>query len=188
MDRIVVNNPDSLFDESAPSYVNDGSGRIYGAEFLIRYNPTSKFSGWLAYSYSKSFRRDSPDSEERLFDADQPHNLTLISTYKFNARWQVGARFRLISGNPIHPLPVQSTMPMAMFGHRSMVKITVLGYRCLRSSISVSTTIVYPTWILNIYLDIQNATNRGNQEGWAYQFDYQARQPQTGLPFYQSLG
>ena len=29
----------------------------------------------------------------------------------------------------------------------------------------VDYNIIYPTWILNIYLDIQNATNRGNQEG-----------------------
>ena len=189
VDRIVVSNPDSLFDESAPSYVNDGSGRIYGAEFLIRYNPTSKFSGWLAYSYSKSFRRDSPDAEERLFDADQPHNLTLISTYKFNAEWQVGARFRLISGNPDTPITgavydADGDVWTPVYGENNSTRLPMFAQLDLR----VDYNIVYPTWILNIYLDIQNATNRGNQEGWAYQFDYQARQPQTGLPILPIIG
>jgi hypothetical protein len=52
----------------------------------------------------------------------------------------------------------------------------------------VDYNVIYPTWILNIYLDVQNATKRGNQEGWAYQFDYQDRQPQTGLPILPILG
>ena len=52
----------------------------------------------------------------------------------------------------------------------------------------VDYNVIYPTWVLNIYLDIQNTTNRGNQEGWAYQFDYADRQPQTGLPILPILG
>ena len=46
----------------------------------------------------------------------------------------------------------------------------------------------YDTWKLTLYIDVQNATNRGNQEGWSYDFDFSERSPLTGLPIAPILG
>ena len=46
----------------------------------------------------------------------------------------------------------------------------------------------FDRWRLSLYLDVQNVTNRANQEGWQYSYDYRQRQPLTGLPILPILG
>ena len=43
-------------------------------------------------------------TEDRLFDYDQTHILTLVGSYLLPRNWQIGGRFRLVSGNPITPV------------------------------------------------------------------------------------
>ena len=58
--------------------------------------------GWLAYTFQRSLRTDPPDLQ-RPFDFDQPSNLTVLGTYQLGRGWSAGARFRLVSGQPLHP-------------------------------------------------------------------------------------
>jgi hypothetical protein len=44
------------------------------------------------------------------------------------------------------------------------------------------------TWILSAYLEVQNATNRKNPEGVAYNYDYSEQGWMTGLPLFPSFG
>jgi len=46
----------------------------------------------------------------------------------------------------------------------------------------------FDTWKLDLYLDVQNVTNHGNQEGWTYSYNYAQRTPMTGLPILPILG
>src|SRR5262249_6787504 len=78
---------------------NTGEGRAYGLETLLRYKPDERFFGFLAYTLSRSVRRDSPGEPERLFNFDQTHILTAIGSYRLGRGWEVGARFRLVSGS-----------------------------------------------------------------------------------------
>src|SRR6185295_7861583 len=73
---------------------NTGEGRAYGLETLIRYKPDERFFGFLAYTLSRSVRRDAPDQPEHLFNFDQTHILTLIGSYRLGRGWELGARFR----------------------------------------------------------------------------------------------
>src|SRR5690606_2042168 len=84
----------------SPVFVNDGKGRIYGAELGANYRSSFGLSGQLSYTYSKSQRQDRSD-DWRLFDEDQPHILNLAAGYELGAGWQVGTRFRYVSGNPV---------------------------------------------------------------------------------------
>ena len=81
----------------------------------------------------------------------------------------------------------RSMMQMVMFGpvygENNSTRLPMFAQLDLR----VDYNIIYPTWILNIYLDIQ-MRKPWESRGWAYQFDYQARQPQTGYLFCQSSG
>ena len=47
---------------------------------------------------------------------------------------------------------------------------------------------VFDSWILNVYLDLQNAYNRGNPEGVQYNYDATLAQYATGLPIIPSFG
>jgi hypothetical protein len=53
-------------DENDPSrYANEGSGRVYGGEVLLRHQMTDSFFGWLSYTYSVARRKDGPGEAER---------------------------------------------------------------------------------------------------------------------------
>ena len=41
---------------------------------------------------------------------------------------------------------------------------------------------------LALYLDLQNAYNAQNQEGFSYRFDYREKETVTGLPILPNLG
>src|SRR5205085_13970 len=75
-----------------------GLGRIYGGELLLRHKPYKNFFGWVAYTLSRSERAQA--GEWYLFDYDQTHILTLLASYALPYGFQVGTRFRLVSGNP----------------------------------------------------------------------------------------
>ncbi len=85
------------------SYQNNGSGRVYGSEFLLRYKPEGRFFGWVAYTLSRSERRDAGGDALYTFDYDQTHILTALGSYKLGRGWQAGLRFRYVSGTPYTP-------------------------------------------------------------------------------------
>jgi hypothetical protein len=47
---------------------------------------------------------------------------------------------------------------------------------------------VFDRWLLDAYLDVQNATNHVNPEGIAYNYDYTQSKVNRGLPILPLLG
>jgi TonB family protein len=92
MDRLVVSDAG-----------NSGEGRAYGIEWMLRYSPDAHFFGWIAYTLSRSERRDSASSPWTPFVYDQTHNLSLVGSYRFDDRWRLGARFRYVTGDAFTP-------------------------------------------------------------------------------------
>ncbi|MBL8955540.1 MAG: energy transducer TonB, partial [Myxococcaceae bacterium] len=131
---------------------------------------------------------------------DQTHNLIVIGSFRiplFCSRevacggWEVGARFRLVSGNPISPLQHQydqyrfdanafSAMRGA-FGTARRAAFHQLDFR-------IDKSFVFDRWTLGVYLDIQNIYNARNIEGTIV--DYRSRQEYDipGIPFLPILG
>jgi hypothetical protein len=191
---LVVNNPAYGVGSNAgvPIYDNDGAGRIYGLEALLRARFGDRFFGWVAYTFQRSFRTDHPGDPERLFSFDQPHILTVLGTYKPSAAWAFGARFRLVSGNPYTPVvgPEYSRWDAAhdvyvpIYGEVNSGRLGAFHALDLR----VDRIWTFDRWRLSAYLDVQNVYNHGNQEGWQYRYDYRERKPVTGLPFLPILG
>lgn len=175
--------------DADPPYVNDGEGRVYGLELLLRARFGDRFFGWIAYTYQRSLRTDRPGEVERRFSFDQPHILTALGTYKLNPRWTFGARFRLVSGNPYTPVTgsaydAGSDVFVARYGAVNSGRLAAFHALDLR----VDRTWTFERWRFSLYLDVQNVYNRGNQEGWQYRYDYLQRTPLTGLPILPILG
>jgi len=183
-----IPNPDANYNPSAPRYTSTGTGQIYGVETLLKVNIGERFAGWLAYSFQRSLRTDPPDSQ-RPFDFDQPNNLTVLGTYQLGRGWSAGARFRYVSGNPSTPV-VGSVFDSAtgvfvpVYGSTNTDRLAAFWALDLR----IDKIWTFQGWTLTLYLDTQNVTNRGNQEGWTYNFDYTQRTPTTGLPILPILG
>ncbi|MEM9362094.1 MAG: TonB-dependent receptor [Bacteroidota bacterium] len=97
-----------LLNENIATETLQGDGESYGVELLIRKN-RGKLNGWLGYTYSRSFIRfDSSFEEERINDGDffpanfdRPHDISLITNYKFSKRFSFSSNFVYQTGRPV---------------------------------------------------------------------------------------
>ncbi len=169
---------------------NLGTGRIIGAEVLLRHKPVGRFFGWVAYTMQRAVRQDGPEKPERLFGWDQTHILTALGSYKLPGNWEIGARFRLVTGSPITPVRT------AVYNESSDTYTRVQSDQLLSErlpafhqlDLRIDKKIVFDRWLLNLYLDVQNVYNRQNPEGLQYNFDASQYTYSAGLPIIPSLG
>jgi TonB family protein len=168
---------------------NAGIGRVYGVEVLLRKELTDRLFGWLAYTYSRSQRIDRPGEAWRLFDFDQTHNLTAIASYKLARGWQIGARFRFITGNPQTPVlgsrylaPLDVYLPI--YGAINSGRVPPFSQLDVR----IDKVWTFDDWTLDAYLDVLNAYNRRPVEATLYSYDFGQSQYLRGLPIIPTLG
>jgi hypothetical protein len=84
-----------------------GIGNAYGAELLLK-KSRGDLSGWLAYTYSRSFKKiDGFHPEEKInkgnwykSNYDKPHDFTLVMNYKISRRYTVSGNFTYSTGRP----------------------------------------------------------------------------------------
>jgi outer membrane receptor protein involved in Fe transport len=189
-----------LFDLIFPTgladrYENIGTGKSYGAELLVRWNPGGRFFGWLSYSLSRSIR-DQKSVGGRIMpsgdDYDQPHNLIALGTLELPEVWDgfsVGFRARYATGNPY--VRTVSAVYDADADRYNGVQDAYSRGRMpdfFQLDLRADKRWTYRTWMLSLYLELQNATNRKNAEGVAYNYDYTQRGWTTGLPLFPSFG
>lgn len=99
---------DIQLNEFIETEVLQGSGRAYGVELLFKKNQ-GDLSGWLGYTYSRSFfKLDSQFLEERVNDGeffpsnyDKPHDVSLVLNYKLSQRISVSSNFLYQTGRPV---------------------------------------------------------------------------------------
>jgi TonB family protein len=170
---------------------NRGKGRIYGMEVMGKIQPSGRFSGYLAYTLSRSERDDRDGTGYRLFDYDQTHILTASGNVKLGAGWLLGSTFRLASGNPYTPvvaslynanLDVYAPQYGATNSARSKY------FHRLDVRIEKKWAIGQKGAGITAYLDVQNVYNRLNPEGSQYNFNYAKMKVVPGLPIIPSLG
>lgn len=158
-------------------------------ELLLRHRPTERFFGWVAYTLLRSERRDTPESEWRLFDSDQTHILTAVGSYQLGSGWEVGARFRFVTGSPTTPVigssyNADTFQYSPLYGERNSIRVADFHQLDLR---------VNKTWrqrwgSIGVFLEVLNVYNHANQEGVIYNYNYTQSQPLSGLPIFPNLG
>jgi TonB family protein len=169
---------------------NVGEGRAYGLETLIRYKPDARFFGFFAYTLSRSVRRDAPGEPERLFPFDQTHILTAIGSYRLGGGWEIGARFRLISGNLRTP-QTYGFYDLNVGAYQAAFQFPPFGERnpmFHQLDVRLDKSWVYAWGRINAYLDVFNAYNQGNVEGVSYNYNHTQSTFVTGVPILPSLG
>jgi hypothetical protein len=169
---------------------NTGSGLVYGAEVLVRYKPDERFFGWLAYTLSRSVRRDAPGLPLRLFQFDETHVLTVLGSYNLGRGWNLGAAFRLVSGYMYTPDQygfydenTGTNLPLASY--------PVFGSRLpIFQSLNLRVDKVWkrPWGTLDAFLDVVNVYNAGNSDGVSYDYNFTHSTQVGDLPFLPSLG
>jgi hypothetical protein len=105
------------------SDLTQGKGRAYGLEFLLK-KSTGKFTGSLAYTYSKTEKIFNEINEGKWYPAaeDRPHDLSILGSYQLSDRVKISTMFTYYSGRPI-TLPAGTylidTHVVLFFSHRN---------------------------------------------------------------------
>ncbi|MEP6654881.1 MAG: TonB family protein [Myxococcales bacterium] len=167
----------------AQALTQDGRGRTYGVQALLRQELVRGFFGWVTYTFSRSERRDHADAQWRLFDYDQTHVLGVLGSYDFGRGWEVGARFRYSTGAPRTPVVGQFRNSLTglyepIFGAHNSIRIPAFYQVDAR----VEKAFVLKRTKLSVFLDVQNLTNRKNPEELFYDETFTRRGKITGLP------
>ncbi len=172
-----------------PAYLNTGIGRIYGGEVLFRHRPSARFFGWLAYTISRSERRDSPESAYRVFQFDQTHILTLIGSYRLGRGWEVGLRFRFVTGNPATPIiGAVYNGDSGTYQQIPGVPFSVRNAPFHQLDLRIDKVWTFRRGNLDLYLEVLNVYNNANPEGIQYNYNYTQSTTITGIPFFPNLG
>ena len=169
---------------------NSGSGQAYGIEWLLRYKPDEHFFGWISYTLSRSERRDASGQPLYLFEYDQTHVLTVLGSYKLGRGWQVGARFRLVSGDLYTPTN-EGAFDGTVGSQLGSNAYPPYGSRLplfKQLDLRVDKAWTFQSWKLTFYADVQNITNTSNAEGVTYNYNYTQSSTVSGLPILPSLG
>ncbi|MEO7034300.1 MAG: ligand-gated channel protein, partial [Polyangiaceae bacterium] len=167
----------------AQALVNGGEGRSYGAQFLLRQELSHGFFGWVAYTILRSERKDAANAEYRLFDYDQTHVLTALASYDLGHGFDVGVRGRYATGYPRTPVvgsyfDSRTASYQPLLGAKNSIRIPDF----VELDVRVSKRLKLKQSSLELYLDVQNVTNRDNPEEIAYSADYTQRRYIEGLP------
>jgi len=169
---------------------NTQTGRIYGAELLVKKPPgSSPIIGWLSYTWLWSRVRDRPGEPEVRTDFVQSHVLNAVIGTALPRHWTVGARFQLTSGAPYTPVvgtkfDATTGDYVPIEGRRNNATLPLFH----QLSIRVEKRWFWKWGSATAYLDLQNVYNNEPVEAYAYAFDYRSRAAVGGLPVVPWLG
>ncbi|WP_205503416.1 TonB-dependent receptor [Rufibacter psychrotolerans] len=104
-----------LLNHHIETDVANAEGKAYGVEVMLK-KLTGKLNGWVSYTYSRTLvRLNNPQVSEVINQGkwypsnfDKPHDVTLISNYRFSQRFSTSLNFTYSTGRPI-------TLPIAKY-------------------------------------------------------------------------
>jgi len=203
MDRQIVFNEAWTGFGSNP-FVNEGLGRAYGTEVILRHDPVNRFFGWISYTLSRSVRNDypstcsDPDGNDILgtgdcwirFDFDQTHILSAQGGYDLPHDFGVSAQVQYVTGNPFSPYNAGVYDADADFyngfavGQENSDRLPPF----VQTSLRADKRFTFKSWQLEAYVDLLNVVRGVNPEFTLYNYDYSEYAYVRGLPFIPNIG
>jgi TonB family protein len=173
-------------------FADDGQGRSYGLEVLLRRRLERGVYGWVSYTLSRS-ERFLDGGNVVPFTFDQTHVLNIALSWQITPKWRLGGRFQLTTGNPTQsvtgaffdadtdrhrPLfaPQDPNSPQERLPTYHQLDVRV-DYRFRAGPFDMSA-----------YLDVINVYYAQNTEAWLYQYDFARRTNFPGVPILPTLG
>jgi len=173
---------------------NGGTRRSIGLEFLLRYRPDKRFFGWIAYTLSRSVTRDDPTRAEHTAQFDQTHRLNVVASVKLGRGWEVGTRFRYITGSPVTNIVRSPYAPALLDGLNGVYQPQYGAPFSDRLpdthqlDLRADKRWQFQWWALSMYLDVRNVYNHPVVDSYAYNSTFTQRKTINQLPIYPSLG
>lgn len=107
-----VDNPGLvLADPDREGLLRFGTSRSYGTELMLKYDFT-RFSGWLAYTWSRSFYHIPEINGGNPYPSplNHEHAINFVLSYDFSKRWSASTEWVFYSGAP-------TTYPVGRFNY-----------------------------------------------------------------------
>jgi TonB family protein len=189
MRSLVVNNP-GFRTLSDPLFLNEGVGRVYGVEAMLRRERVGNLFGWVSYTLSRSERKDHPDSDWYVFDVDQTHIFVALAGYRLPYDVEVSGKAEYTTGNPTTPydLGVYDVDQDRYRGFRTGARNSQRLPPYAALSLRADKMFTFRTWQLSLYCDLLNVLRGTNPEFEVYNYDFTERTYIRGLPFLPSPG
>ena len=140
------------------------TGLAYGAEFLVQRRSRNGLYGILSYTLAWS---QFADKNNVLVSSawDSRHTLSVVVGKKLKKNWEIGGKWRFVTGRPYTPNDEITSMNVANWNVRG---VAIPDYHRLNSmrlgnfnqfDLRVDKVWYKKKWSLNLYLDIQNFFN-----------------------------
>lgn len=171
----------------ALALVSDQRGRSTGVQVVARIGLGNALGGWVAYTLSRA-ERWAPATAARLFDFDQTHVATAVGNLRRGA-WTFGVRLRYATGMPRTPVvatfvDLRDGIAQPLFGPQNSTRLPAF----FQADARVDRTWRLRSTALDVFLDIENASDRHNAEEIVYSRDYASHGYLTGPPTLVLLG
>jgi TonB family protein len=173
---------------------NEGKGEVVGLELLVRRELARGLFGWISYTLSRSMRQDDPTSPTypawHPFGLDQTHILALVLSYRLPGEWILGTRLRAVSGNP-YTNWAGNVYDADSGRYQCIPSAQTLAGRLpgfFQADARVDKRFVYDRWMFDLYLDVQNVSNRANAEARIPGYDCASSFAFPSLPLFPALG
>lgn len=139
-------------------------GLAYGAEFLIQKRSRSGLYGILSYTLAWS---QFADKNNNLVASawDSRHTLSMVVGKKLKKNWEIGGKWRFVTGRPYTPNDEITSMNVSNWNVRGVAIPDYNRLNALRLGnfnqfdFRVDKVWYKKKWSLNLYLDIQNFFN-----------------------------
>lgn len=171
---------------------NLGLGRAYGMELMLRHEVSKNFFGWIAYTLNRSEERRAGSGNDYVVSTfDQTHILTIVASYKLPYGFELGARFRYVTGRPksalMHDYDIyqaDSNNYSGQFGPARAARIKDFNQLDIR----LDKNFVFQSWTLTAYLDVQNVYNAQNVEASFFDYRFRTEFEVPGIPILPVIG
>lgn len=160
-----------ILNDNLEQVLINGIGRAYGAELLIK-KSKGDLTGWLAYTYSRSFKKiNGQFPEEKINNGDwyksnydKPNDLSLALNYKISRRFTFSSNFVYSTGRPV-TYPEQeymiSTYHVVSFSDRNKYRLP--AYHRLDLAITYEgSLLIHQKWRSSWTFSVYNVYGRNN--------------------------
>ena len=144
--------------------ISTGKGRAYGVEVLYKIVEWNNLNLTSTYTFFRSEFTDE-NNVYRPSSWDTRHMVNFIGSYKFKKSWNIAARWRFIGGAPYSPINEELSKDRLAWNIKNQAYTDFDKFNSLRLSsnhtldLRVDKEVYFRKWLLNFYLDIQNAYN-----------------------------
>ncbi|EDM78337.1 tonB family protein [Plesiocystis pacifica SIR-1] len=172
--------------------------RGMGAELYLGRPLGPRLDGWLGYTLSWSRIEDTRTGVGASEGVswvpavfDQRHNFVALVSAALPRGFRLGARFRVVSGNPDRVYLGTDNFDVGLaWTNVPLQSVRGTTYRPLFHQLDLR---LDKRWtkrntVVGVYLDVQNVYNNLYPEAWIYSADFSVRTGSFGLPIYPSLG